>query len=943
MDHDAFQAPLGPGGGFFGATGNRTKVPEAGGSHRNKSSSVYSLIYTLIPSVLVAFILLAIFFALRNKLRRLYAPRTFIDVLTEQEKTPRDPDTSRFAWVKYFTTFEDTDLLNWQSLDAYLYVRFFKIIVVTCFFGFLLVGTVLIPINATGGGGQKQLDILSFSNVKDPKRYWAHAVMAWVFFGFVLFMVTRETIFLIHLRQAYLLSPWNSSKISSRTVLFTSVPKHYCDKEKIKVIFDEVKTVWLVEDFKELEDMIEKMDKAAMKLEAAEIKLIRSANAKRLKMIKDPKANPDDHDTDHWLAITRRPQHRHDKFNFIWGNRFDTIAHCQENLRKMIPAVKAAQRLRTDGESKLLGAVFIEFETQSAAQAAFTLVSFNHPERIVPRQVGVHPNEVIWKNLRMSDWEALGRKLLAFAFVALLTVFWGIPVAFIGTISNLNYLSQKFTWLHWLQDLNGKELGLLTGLVPSLLLSFIQSLVPRFYRYIARQSGAVTLSHVELRTQSYFFVFSLVQVFLVTTFSSGATAVIGQIVREPRLAPSLLAENLPKASNFYISYFVLYGVAISAENVFNPLGLFWDEILPRIWPYATPRESFIKYVSLDTPGYGSECAKWTNLAVIAISYSCVAPLVLGFATVGFVFIYLAMRYNFFYVYDTEIDTKGAFYAQALQQLTVGIYIAELCLIGLFSTRVGGDPLVNGPLILMIILFLATILYQYLMRETLTPLTELLPRNLLAETEADYEARVSSESAAASNAQHQGGNGANKKKDDNNNNKKKASVDENLRGGQLVSRNPETQPLLAPDHAAREGRTSHRAGSIHHPSRINDIYGHERYKKVKDNFQRWFAPHSQSPAALAATLHPSLREPVPPYPKEVAQMAFVNPAITRDPPTLWIVRDEMRISEREIGDCRRAVDGLDVRDDGAWLDEKNRVQWDKERLREMPLWEGRVIY
>ncbi|GME26636.1 putative duf221 domain-containing protein [Neofusicoccum parvum] len=929
MDPGALQAPLGP-ESFFDSLGKMPKVPETGGSHRNKSSSVYSLIYTLIPSVLVAFILLSIFVVIRGKFRRLYAPRTFIDVLTEQEKTPREPNTT-FAWVKYFTTFEDTDLLNWQSLDAYLYVRFFKIIVVTCFFGFLLVGTVLIPINATGGGGQKQLDILSFSNVKDPKRYWAHAVVAWVFFGFVLFMITRETIFLIHLRQAYLLSPWNSSKISSRTVLFTSVPKPYCNKEKIKNLFDEVKTVWLVEDFKELEDMIEDMDKAALRLEAAEIKLIRNANAERLKMVKDPKKNPDDHDTDHWLAVTRRPKHRHDKFNFIWGNRFDTIAHSQENLRKLIPAVKAAQKVRLDGDAKLLGAVFIEFETQSAAQAAYTLVSFNHPERIVPRQVGVHPSEVIWKNLRMSDWEALGRKLLAFTFVLALTIFWGIPVAFIGTISNLTYLSEKYKWLRWLQNLNSKELGLLTGLVPSLLLSFIQSLVPRFYRYIARQSGAVTLSHVELRTQTYFFVFSLIQVFLVTTFSSGATAVIGQIAREPRLAPALLAENLPKASNFYISYFVLYGIAISAEHVFNPLGLFWDVILPRIWPYGTPRESYIKYITLDTPGYGSECAKWANLAVIAISYSCIAPLVLGFATIGFIFIYLAMRYNFFYVFDTEIDTKGAFYAQALQQLTVGIYIAELCLIGLFSTRIHSELSANGPLILMVILFFATILYQYLMRETLTPLTELLPRNLLAETEADYEARVSSESATASNQQHDANNKAK--------NKPKADT----RNDAAASRHPETQPLLQPDHAAREGRTSHRAGSLTHPRRINDIYGHEKYKKAKDNMQRWFAPHSQSPAALAATMHPSLREPVPPYPEDVAKLAFVNPAITREPPTLWIVRDEMRISEREIGECRREVEGLDVRDDGAWLDGKNVVRWDEERLRDMPLWKGRVVY
>ncbi|KAK7519109.1 hypothetical protein IWZ03DRAFT_164761 [Phyllosticta citriasiana] len=905
--NSAWQVPLHSASNGSKSNGSFPSPPDNSGSHRNKPSSVYSLIYTLIPALITAALLISLFLALRPKLRRLYAPRTFIDVLTDDEKTPGDPGTV-FGWIKHFARFSDWQILNSQSLDAYLYVRFLKVIIAVCFVGTVVTGAVLLPINATGGGGQKQLDMLSFSNIVDPNRYYAHALVAWFFFGFVLFMITRETIYLIHLRQAYLLSPWNSSRISSRTVLFTSVPKHYCSVDRLKSLFEEVKQVWLVQDFKKLEKLIEKMDDAAVKLEAAEIKLIRDANAKRLKGFKP--GSDDEDSPDYWLTIARRPKHKRETYKLIFGNSVDTIDESRDRLRHLIPAVRAEQKLRLDGDAKLLGSVFIEFETQAAAQAAYSLVAFNHPYRIVPRQVGVLPDEVIWPNLRMSDWEALARKLLVFTFVAALTIFWGIPVAFVGTISNLNYLSQKFKWLRWLENLNKKQLGLLTGLLPSVLLSALQALVPKVLRYLSRESGAVTQSHAEVRTQKFFFAFSLIQIFLVTTFSSGATAVIGQLAREPSSAPTLLAENLPKASNFYISYLVLYGVAISSQTVFNVLGLFFEVILPKVWPYSSPRDAFIAYTTLSSPGYGSECAKWTNLAVIAISYSCVAPLVLAFATVGFSFIYLAYRYNYFYVYNTSIDTKGVFYATALQQMTVGVYIAELCLIGLFSTRIQSDVTANGPLLLMIVLFISTVLYQYLMHQTLKPLTELLPRNLLSESEREYE-----------------------------------DYESNHENQPLLSPAPETvdQPAAGDINAHHSGGTNPSATTT--PARINALTAYQA--KLDQDRAHWlrrlFAPHTASAAAISQALHPSLKTPVPEYSQNVARKAFVNPAIAREPPVLWIVKDEMGMSAREVRENKDEVEGLEVSDRGAWLDKKNRVRWDEDRLREMPLWKGRVIY
>jgi len=246
---------------------------------------------------------------------------------------------------------------------------------------------------------------------------------------------------------------------------------------------------------------------------------------------------------------------------------------------------------------------------------------------------------------------------------------------------------------------------------------------------LAKQGGLVTLSQVEMKTQSWYFAFQVIQVFLITTFTSGAASVASQIVSNPTSAVNLLAQNLPKASNFYISYFVLYGVAMSANFLLNAVGLLMTYGLARFTD-KTPRKMYNRYMSLAGLGWGSVYPKFTNLGVIAISYSCIAPLVLGFATIGLGLLYLVYRHNFLYVYGNNVDTRGMSYARALQQLTVGVYLAEFCLIGLFAIRIGDSSMAVGPLVLMIVFTIGTILYHIKMRAALSRLTVQLPADLL---------------------------------------------------------------------------------------------------------------------------------------------------------------------------------------------------------------------
>lgn len=204
--------------------------------------------------------------------------------------------------------------------------------------------------------------------------------------GFVFFTITRESIFYINLRQAYALSPAYASRLSSRTVLFTAVTEKYLNRDKVRQMFgpSKVKNVWIATDTSKLEDKVKERDDAAMKLEAAETKLIVLANKARLKALKK-QGNvedgpltpenvgdaPDDESGSvaaRWVSPKDRPTHR---LKFLIGKKVDTINWARSEIERLTPEIEELQAKHRAGDAKLVSSVFVEFYQQADAQSAF--------------------------------------------------------------------------------------------------------------------------------------------------------------------------------------------------------------------------------------------------------------------------------------------------------------------------------------------------------------------------------------------------------------------------------------------------------------------------------------------------------------------------------------------------------------------------------------------
>ncbi|CAK7274884.1 phosphate metabolism protein 7 [Sporothrix epigloea] len=882
------------------------------------SSSLQGLYLTLAPVAIISGVYFLIFLILRRSQRRWYAPRTYLGSVKTDQRTPELP--GGFAnWFKSFSRIPDLYALQHQSLDAYLFLRFLRMTVIITFVGCIITWPILFPVNATGGGGEHQLDILSYANVNNKTfeqryRYFAHLFVSWIFYIFVLYLIFRELVFYINLRQAFLLSPFYSQRLSSRTVLFTCVPEVLRDERRIRKIFGpSVRNVWINRDTKDLDDHVKDRDKAAYRLEKAEVKLIKKANKERQKALKAGGAGPEAKEqaaapvTDgesgsiaaHWLPRKKRPTHRTGLLGLI-GKKVDSIDYCRSEIQRLSPLIVQEQNEYQAGVPKAGPALFVEFNTQAQAENAFQSLA-HHEGLHMARFIGITPSEVIWSSLDIPWWQLVVRRYAVVAFITAMIVFWAIPVAVVGVISNVNYL-ETISFLSWLKKVPKVVMGLITGLLPSVALSILMSLVPVVMRLCARLAGEPSNSRVELFTQNAYFAFQVVQVFLVTTLSSSATAVVKQIVDKPGSVTSLLASNLPKASNFYMSYFIVQGLTVAAGVISQVVGFVIFRLLYK-YLTGTPRGLYQKWASLSAISWGSTLPVYTNIAVIAITYSAIAPLVLGWACIGMSFFYFAYRYNILFVTDTQIDTRGLIYPRALKQLMTGIYLSEVCMIGLFGAS-------NAPiqLALQIVFLVFTVLFHISMVSALDPLMYNMPQSLLAEEEERLLGDVESASVVPAGSAAAVGDGA-----------ANAGAAEYEKSGDAAA--------VAPNGAAKQADSG--AAVATRPAKSNILTRFLKPWVYSDyNTMRALVPDHANGVDFASM-----------YTPEIEQSAYLVPSAASEPPLLWIPEDAAGISKQEIAHSQAAIEMTDA---GCVLNDKGDLEWDRDSMRP-PIWSEKVLY
>ena len=285
------------------------------------------------------------------------------------------------------------------------------------------------------------------------------------------------------------------------------------------------------------------------------------------------------------------------------------------------------------------------------------------------------------------------------------------------------------------------------------------------------------------------------------------------------------------------------------------------------------------------------------------------------------FTYIVYKYNLLYVYDTELlDSKGLYYPRALMHLMMGLYLSEICLIGLFALSSA-----FAPLILMALFLVFTGLVHISLNEAVSPLLYNLPRTLALESEeveqGDQAHGLEGPLDTATESSPGGAAAAyydvEEAFDDEEDAPDPNTLDRSVEGSRGIM---SFLTRFTRDAVEQDLRVEAQKSGL---------------EALLGRLQAWVTPDpNKKPNFFMRWLHPeiyedfkTLRQLVDQDPLEedetdkLGQRAYWPPEMWLPAPKLWIPRDEACVSRQEVAHTREM---LQITDRGAWLNEKNRV-------------------
>ncbi|KAI5969540.1 PHM7 [Candida margitis] len=654
-------------------------------SSSSSNSSVSQFLSTLVPTLVISVVFVLLFVIIRKTQKRVYEPRAVVKSLP-QDIQPDTPATGLFSWLTSLLKRPETYIIQYTGPDGYFFLRFLFEFCCVCILGAIITWPILFPVNASNGNNNlsgstvKGFDILSLSNVRNKWRTFAHVFLSWILFGAVIFLIYRELVYYTTFRHVLQTTPLYDSLLSSRTLMLTELSTTKLTDDTLRGYFPSATNIWYGRDYKELDKEVEERTKLAGKYEGALNKVLTKAVKLKNKCIKKSKPVPEpEDDLDKYLKDgKKRPTH---KLKFLIGKKVDTLNYGAERLGELNKTVgKKQSEYATNTQ---LPAVFIEFPSQLELQKAYQAIPYNKDFKGTKRVTGIAPDDVIWPNLQLTPTKRRIQAILANTFLTLMIIFWCIPVAVVGAISNINFLTEKVHFLRFINNMPKVILGVITGLLPSVALSILMSLVPPVIKYMGKRSGRLTVQQVNEYCQSWYFAFQVVNVFLAVALGSSAASVAQEIVKKPAEALQKLSQRFPPSVNFYFSYLCVQGLTISSGVLLQIVALILSHILGRLLD-STPRAKWTRWNTLGQPDFSTLYPGFQLLTVIALAYSVIAPLILGFTAIAFALFYFAYIYTMVYVMrPSSVDARGKNYVKSMFQLFTGLFLAQLWITAIF--------------------------------------------------------------------------------------------------------------------------------------------------------------------------------------------------------------------------------------------------------------------
>lgn len=571
-------------------------------------------------------------------------------------------------WMPAALKMPEPELIDHAGLDSAVYLRIYliglKIFVPIAFLAF----AVLVPVNwtndtlETSNVDYSAIDKLSISNVPTgSERFWTHLVMAYAFTFWTCYVLLREYEIVASMRLHFLAS--EKRRPDQFTVLVQNIPPDPDESvsELVEHFFlvnhpDHYLTHQVVYNANKLAKLVEEKKKMRNWLDYYQLKYERNSS--------------------------KRPTSK-TGFLGLCGDKVDSIEYYTSEIDRLSKEEAAEREKIIKNPKYVMPAAFVSFRTRWAAAVCAQTQQTRNPTEWLS-EWAPEPRDVYWPNLAIPFVSLTVKRLIVGVAFLALTFCFMIPITFVQSLANIAGIEKAVPFLRPIIEVKLIK-SFIQGFLPGIALKIFLILLPTILMLMSKFEGYVSLSELERRSASKYYLFLLVNVFLGSiVFGTALQQLRTFLHQSANEIPKTIGVSIPMKATFFITYIMVDGWAGIAGEILRlkPLIIFH---LKNFFLVKTEKD---REEAMDPGSIGFDSAEpqIQLYFLLGLVYSVVTPFLLPYIIVFFGLAYLVFRHQIINVYNQEYESGAAFWPDVHGRIITALVISQVLLLGLLSTK-----------------------------------------------------------------------------------------------------------------------------------------------------------------------------------------------------------------------------------------------------------------
>ncbi|ODV81011.1 DUF221-domain-containing protein [Suhomyces tanzawaensis NRRL Y-17324] len=642
---------------------------------------------------------LILFCILRYRWPHIYAVRT---LRKGSRKVLKPLPAEYFGWMSVIYSITDEEILTYSGLDAYVFLAFFKMGIKIFLSLALMAIFILSPIRYHYTGNYDK-DNIALSIIRSfyiyheapkpappdfsddfPTYLWVYPIFTYVFSTIVYYYIFQFTKEVLKTRQKYLAS---QNSITDRTIRLDGIPKKLLRMNNPLVLknfieglgIGKVMDVKLIYDWTPLEKLFAKRKSLISTLEdkyASHYNL----NIDIYNQNKTPSVLPD---LNHVAEDSTKDRKIKKQIADLSRELVEVNLKIRD-IQKKFDSTLSTIDLSANPEFKQVSSAFITMDSVASAQMAAQTVLDPRVYKLIVN-LAPAPKDIRWENFKLSYYQKLTKSYLITFTIILSYAFIVFLVTPLTTLLDLKTIKKLFPALGEFISESKWLTTFVTGILPPLLFSLLNILLPYFYKYLSRHQGYFSNSDIELSTllKNFFFIFF--NLFLVFMITGTIWDYISYISDTTKIAYQL-ARSLKKLSLFYVDLILLQGLAMFPVKLlqisdFLILNIFGKFFLLKAIFLKTPRDYRSYYYTPQIFDFGIHLPQHIMIFIIILIYSVVSTKIVTSGLVYFVLGFFVYKYQLVYNFVHPPHSTGKVWPMIFRRLILGILIFQLFMCG----------------------------------------------------------------------------------------------------------------------------------------------------------------------------------------------------------------------------------------------------------------------